>query len=56
MIEDIKKENKKAYFVENRADLVESIRPHLDENTVLLLMGARDPSLEDFCKSVFEEL
>lgn len=56
LIEDIKKENKKAYFVENRADLVESIRPHLDENTVLLLMGARDPSLEDFCKSVFEEL
>lgn len=56
LIEDIKKENKKAYFVENRADLVENIRPHLDENTVLLLMGARDPSLEDFCKSVFKEL
>lgn len=56
LIEDIKKENKKAYFVENRADLMENIRPHLDENTVLLLMGARDPSLEDFCKSVFEEL
>ncbi len=56
LIEDIRKENKKAYFVENRADLMENIRPHLDENTVLLLMGARDPSLEDFCKSVFEEL
>lgn len=56
LIEDIKQKGKKANFVENRDLLVENLRPHLDENTVLLLMGARDPGLEAFCKRVFEEL
>ena len=56
LIEDIKAKNKNAFFVENRNLFLEKVRPHLDENTVLLLMGARDPSLEDFCKGIFEEL
>jgi len=30
------------------------MKPTLTENTVLLLMGARDPSLEKFSKEVFE--
>jgi len=35
---------------------VEKVRPHLSGNVVLLLMGARDPGLEAFSKSVFELL
>jgi len=36
--------------------LVDAIRPHLTDNCVLLLMGARDPSLEHFAKAVWERL
>jgi UDP-N-acetylmuramate--alanine ligase len=56
LINDIKALGKKAFFVENRNDFTETVRPHLAGNAVLLLMGARDPSLETFSKSVFEKL
>ncbi len=56
LIEDIKDNGKKAFFVEHRDEFQDKVRPHLGENSVLLLMGARDPSLEEFCKNVFENL
>ncbi len=56
LIEDIKANGKNAYFVENRDQLLEKMRPHLGENAVLLLMGARDPSLEEYCKEVYKNL
>lgn len=56
LINDIKALGKQAFFVEDRKDFVEIVRPHLSGNAVLLLMGARDPSLETFSKSVFENL
>jgi UDP-N-acetylmuramate--alanine ligase len=56
LINDIKTLGKKAFFIENRNEFVETVRPHLSDNSVLLLMGARDPSLETFSKSVFENL
>lgn len=56
LINDIKALGKQAFFVEDRKDFVEIVRPHLSSNAVLLLMGARDPSLETFSKSVFENL
>jgi UDP-N-acetylmuramate--alanine ligase len=56
LIEDIKAKGKKAYFVEDRNLFLEKVRPSLSENSVLLLMGARDPSLEEFCKDLYEKL
>ena len=56
LIEDIKAKGKKAYFVEDRNQFLEMVRPSLSENSVLLLMGARDPSLEEFCKDLYEKL
>ncbi|MBP6284384.1 MAG: UDP-N-acetylmuramate--alanine ligase [Paludibacteraceae bacterium] len=56
LIEDIQKLGKKAFFVADRKDFVTAIQPHLSENTVLLLMGARDPSLEVFAREVYEAL
>ncbi len=56
LIDDIKALGKNAFFVEDRNLFVEYVRSHLDENTVLLLMGARDPGLEQFSKSVFQSL
>lgn len=56
LIEDIKAKGKKAYFVEDRNLFLEKVRPSLSKNSVLLLMGARDPSLEEFCKDLYEKL
>jgi len=56
LINDIRALGKNAFFVEEREDLLETIRPHLTSDCVLLLMGARDPTLEHFGKEVFEKL
>ncbi len=56
LISDLKALNKPAYFVENRNDLLAAIRPHLTANCVLLLMGARDPSLEEFAQKTWNDL
>ncbi len=56
LVNDIKALGKNAFFVEDRNLFVEKVRSHLNENAVLLLMGARDPGLEAFSKSVFESL
>ncbi len=56
LIEGIRALGKNAFFVEDRAQLLEAIRPHITENCVLLLMGARDPSLEHFSKALYDQL
>jgi len=47
---------KKAFFVEDRNQFLQEARDHLGEGTTLLLMGARDPSLEQFGKEVYDKL
>ena len=56
LINDIKELGKNAFFVENRNDFLSVTRPHFTNNCVLLLMGARDPSLEYFVKEIWEQL
>lgn len=56
LIEDLKALGKNAFFVEDRNDFLETARPHLTSNCVLLLMGARDPGLEQFGKEIWEKL
>ena len=56
LITDIQALGKNAFFVEDRRNLIESIQPHLTNDCVLLLMGARDPSLEIFGQQVWEKL
>jgi UDP-N-acetylmuramate--alanine ligase len=56
LINDLKALNKPAFFVEDRNQFLTSVRSHLTGNCVLLLMGARDPSLENFAKEIWEEL
>jgi len=56
LIVEIKNAGKQAFFVENRNEFLEKVRPHLTNDCVLLLMGARDPSLELFSKSIWENL
>lgn len=56
LINDLQALGKNAYFTEHRSDLVSDIRSHITENCCLLLMGARDPSLEHFAEEVWNAL
>ena len=56
LINDLKAKHKHAFFEENRNDLVATVKPHLTPDCVLLLMGARDPSLEQFAYQVWDKL
>jgi UDP-N-acetylmuramate--alanine ligase len=56
LIHDLQNKNCNAFFVADRIDFIKEVKPHLQQNAVLLLMGARDPSLADFAKEVFEKL
>lgn len=56
LIQDLKAKGCNALFVADRNNLVEQVKPLLPDNSVLLLMGARDPSLAQFAQTVFEEL
>jgi len=56
LIADLLAKNSKAFFVEDRNDLIKTMQNHFTSDTVLLLMGARDPSLDSFAAQVYSEL
>jgi UDP-N-acetylmuramate--alanine ligase len=56
LVNDIKACGSNAYFVENRNNLLKEIKPHLTDDSAVILMGARDPSLDEFAKRFFEQL
>ena len=56
LINDLKAKDKLAFFTEDRNDFLEAVRSHFTGDCVLLLMGARDPSLENFAKQIWELL
>jgi UDP-N-acetylmuramate--alanine ligase len=56
LINDLKGLGKAAFFVEDRNNFLSEARSHFTDNCVLLLMGARDPSLEQFAQKVWSEL
>jgi len=56
LIDDLRSLGSNAFFVEARADLLSQIKFHLASDCAILLMGARDPSLDEFAKKFFEEL
>jgi len=56
LITDLQALGVKAFFVEDRNTFLSAVRASLQPDSVLLLMGARDPSLEQFSKEVFNQL
>jgi UDP-N-acetylmuramate--alanine ligase len=56
LINDLKALGKSAFFVANRKDFLTTVRPHLTDDCVLLLMAARDPSLEQFARQTWQDL
>lgn len=56
LINDLKLKGVNAFFVSDRNQLLETMRPHFTSSTTLLLMGARDPSLGEFAKEVWGKI
>ncbi len=56
LINDLKALGKNAFFVEDRNQFLETVRPHFTNDTVLLLMAARDPGLEEFAREMWKQL
>lgn len=56
LINDLKELHTNAFFIEKRNDFLKAVRPHLTSKCVLLLMGARDPSLESFAQELWQNL
>lgn len=56
LITDLKAMDKQAFFIADRKDFITAARPHFTGNCVLLLMGARDPTLEHFAAEVWKAL
>jgi UDP-N-acetylmuramate--alanine ligase len=56
LIQDIAQKGKQAFFEADRKDLPAALRKVLQPGDILLLMGARDPSLEAFAKEVVKRL
>lgn len=55
LIADLEAVGSHAFFVANRNDLAVSLASHFTDNCAILLMGARDPSLDQFAKKFYEE-
>lgn len=56
LVNDLSSLGSSAFFVEDRNEFVSLVKPHLTDSSAILLMGARDPSLDEFAKKFFEEL
>ena len=56
LVNEIRQNGKKAFFVEDRNRFLDEARTHLLPGSTLLLMGARDPSLEQFGQEIYESL
>jgi len=56
LIQDLQAKGCNAFFIEDRNNFITTVKPHLQQNSVLLLMGARDPSLADFAMEVYDNL
>jgi UDP-N-acetylmuramate--alanine ligase len=56
LIEDLKANGVKAFFVADKNELVHEMKSHFTDDTILLLMGARDPGLEKFGAQVWNAL
>lgn len=56
LINDLKALGKSAFFTADRNHFLDEVRDHLTKDCVLLLMAARDPSLEQFAKDTWANL
>ena len=56
VLKDLELHTSQAVLAENRDDLLAAIKQRLHAGDVILLMGARDPSLADFARNLLQQL
>lgn len=56
LITDLKALNKNAFFIEDRNDFPKAVQSHLTKDCIVLLMGARDPSLDEFAQYTWKNI
>ncbi len=56
LIKDLQALHKNSFFIEHRNDFAKLVKKHVTSNCVVLLMGARDPSLEAFAQFVWNKI
>ena len=56
LISDIEQKGSKAIYIEDRKNLPAALRKIIKKDDVLLLMGARDPSLNNFASYILQQL
>lgn len=56
IIEKINTGGKNAFFIENREDIIPSIKQRVRAGDCILVMGARDNTLTEFCQKILRSL
>ncbi len=56
LVNDLVKKGVSAHYIEDRKDLSAYLKPKLKPNDVVLLMGARDPSLDEFANVLYHQI
>jgi len=56
LINVLKDKGKNAFYFEKRDEIIEEIKKIAKNNDIILVMGARDITLNDFAKKIYEEL
>jgi UDP-N-acetylmuramate--alanine ligase len=56
LIQDLLNNGVNAFFVNDRKNLLQEMKSHFTDSTIVLLMGARDPGLEKFGANFYKEL
>ena len=56
IIRQIKERGKNAFFIEKRDDIIPAIRIQLRTGDCILVMGARDNTLTEFCQNILHSL
>ena len=56
IIKRVKEGGKNAFFVEKRDDIIPKIKRHVQTGDCILVMGARDNTLTEFCQNILHSL
>ena len=56
IIDDLKEKGYNAFFFQKREDIIDDVQRKVHSGNNILVMGARDDSLTDFCHSLLNEL
>ena len=56
IVEQVRANNKRASFFENRADIIPYLVPNLKYGDRVVVMGARDDTLTDFAKDILDKI